>query len=91
MILISQNFYCILQEVVVLNIDRHAPFPMQIGVNVLCVTPPQPIVETRREPLATAAHPAAAAAVWSGRMRVHYELLFKPMKRQQWLVLLVLT
>ncbi|XP_071482144.1 germ cell-less protein-like 1 [Diadema antillarum] len=34
------------EEVVVLNIDRHAPFPMQIGVNVLCVTPPQPVVET---------------------------------------------
>lgn len=34
------------EEIVVLNIDRHAPFPMQIGVNVLCVTPPQPVVET---------------------------------------------
>nr|XP_054773140.1 germ cell-less protein-like 1 [Lytechinus pictus] len=34
------------EEIVVLNIDRHAPFPMQIGVNVMCVTPPQPVVET---------------------------------------------
>lgn len=45
-VIIIMSFLCVLQEIVVLNIDRHAPFPMQIGVNVMCVTPPQPVVET---------------------------------------------
>ena len=53
---LSNNFtiVCHFQEIVVLNIDRHAPFPMRVSVNLLCMSPKettnqQPIQEPEAE------------------------------------------
>ncbi|XP_072038350.1 germ cell-less protein-like 1 [Amphiura filiformis] len=43
------------EEIVVLNIDRHAPFPMRVSVNLLCMSPREesnqpPVPEPEAEP-----------------------------------------